>query len=638
MKKIIRRILFAMMPLLLCSLLVLPTYAMSDEEKELFDMLGVEYTVDENGNFKEFVVSENTQRMTYEKRLEIAKKYFGKKSVGNYKILSVIDTTYNGANFYVYAENDTPLFMSNGASDIYVDSAGNFFSLNFSSSAASEPSSLTKGVVKEGDVYWPSDYETYERKNDGEFIITEKIEGDIQYFYDRKGNLTGSIDYTTRNRYDADGNLSEKQVLGPGDGGAALSVPHEVADEVQALIDKNGGSMYQKNSDGSKQVLDEVRELIIDAYMARQLELDLEVYQERNEIYKQMKEETGCISVESKAKIFGVDRSKFWSNVEAVEESDYPAGISEDGIADILVDLINDYRIENGLSPVDNSDPLLQQVADIRAEEATYVMDCAHSRPHTGTSASFGVAENLAMIGYLHDWTNEDIAKALFEGWKNSPGHNANMLREDHTQGCMGVKIVWSGNSIAVYASNDFFGGDYQNDVDDRIKNMIDVGPQGPGNMDSTQDYYRKIFGMKANVATYESGANQEQYVLNVLNPDGTKFTLPNGKEWTEAWAQLKPVNGLYDETGVTQTAQTGEIYFSCEDGQVYCVYIYDEMVTDEETLETIYFTNNYSGNTIVLQESPYRTVDDVFPGGYDLKTASRACYYILNGEMIILD
>ena len=54
MRQMIRKIMFTIIPFLLCMGIRFPAYAMTDEEKELFDALGVEYSLDEKGNFKAF--------------------------------------------------------------------------------------------------------------------------------------------------------------------------------------------------------------------------------------------------------------------------------------------------------------------------------------------------------------------------------------------------------------------------------------------------------------------------------------------------------------------------------------------------------------------------------------------------------
>ncbi len=79
---------------------------------------------------------------------------------------------------------------------------------------------------------------------------------------------------------------------------------------------------------------------------------------------------------------------------------------------------------------------------------------------------SEGIAENIAQV-YIHDetiyytggiprytWlTEEQIADDIFTGWKNSPGHNQNMLEKDYATEGIGIAIADDGE---VYATENF--------------------------------------------------------------------------------------------------------------------------------------------------------------------------------------
>ena len=86
MRQMIRKIMFTIIPFLLCMGIRFPAYAMTDEEKELFDALGVEYSLDEKGNFKAFHPDVNMKRMTYEQKAALAEKYKGINKVGSYQV------------------------------------------------------------------------------------------------------------------------------------------------------------------------------------------------------------------------------------------------------------------------------------------------------------------------------------------------------------------------------------------------------------------------------------------------------------------------------------------------------------------------------------------------------------------------
>ena len=94
----------------------------------------------------------------------------------------------------------------------------------------------------------------------------------------------------------------------------------------------------------------------------------------------------------------------------------------DNGYADDIIELTNEYREENGLNALTyNKD--LQEPAEIRARESSHTW--SHTRPN-GTSwytinSSRMNGENLAS-GYT-------TPSACMTGWKNSEGHNANLLR-----------------------------------------------------------------------------------------------------------------------------------------------------------------------------------------------------------------
>lgn len=50
---------------------------------------------------------------------------------------------------------------------------------------------------------------------------------------------------------------------------------------------------------------------------------------------------------------------QLWEDPQPVSESDIPDAVSEKGIADEVTKLINDYRVANGLQPLDTSDSVL---------------------------------------------------------------------------------------------------------------------------------------------------------------------------------------------------------------------------------------------------------------------------------------
>lgn len=85
-----------------------------------------------------------------------------------------------------------------------------------------------------------------------------------------------------------------------------------------------------------------------------------------------------------------------------------------------MLDLVNNYRVQNGLNEL-TWDTNLEEASKIRAAEASICW--AHTRPDGRqwyTVSDYVKGENLAK-GY-------DTAEAVFEAWLNSPSHKENIL------------------------------------------------------------------------------------------------------------------------------------------------------------------------------------------------------------------
>lgn len=121
--------------------------------------------------------------------------------------------------------------------------------------------------------------------------------------------------------------------------------------------------------------------------------------------------------------------------------------------------LINDYRTSQGANTLTN-DSLLNQAADIRSKEITNSF--SHTRPDGQSFSSvladvnfdnYSVAgENLVL--FTAGGSSQEIAQRAFDLWKNSPGHNRNMLDPDYTMIGSSFRIV--GNEV--YGANLFAG------------------------------------------------------------------------------------------------------------------------------------------------------------------------------------
>lgn len=105
-----------------------------------------------------------------------------------------------------------------------------------------------------------------------------------------------------------------------------------------------------------------------------------------------------------------------------------------------LLALVNQHRAANGLGPV-CSDPLLNQAA------AAHSQDMLNNNyfDHTGQNGSMPW-DRIQATGYQGSYFSENIAfgyasaAEVFDGWRTSPGHNANMLSPSATE--MGIGRV----------------------------------------------------------------------------------------------------------------------------------------------------------------------------------------------------
>src|SRR5690625_3295684 len=123
-----------------------------------------------------------------------------------------------------------------------------------------------------------------------------------------------------------------------------------------------------------------------------------------------------------------------------------------------IIDLTNELRQEKGLSTLAPND-MLRAAAYIRAEELEEQF--SHTRPD-GTDAFtvfqeegifypyLMVGENLAMgTKYLPE---QEMAEFLFQGWVESEGHYANMIRQEYEE--IGVGVHFDGEML--YATQVF--------------------------------------------------------------------------------------------------------------------------------------------------------------------------------------
>jgi uncharacterized protein YkwD len=161
-----------------------------------------------------------------------------------------------------------------------------------------------------------------------------------------------------------------------------------------------------------------------------------------------------AVGILAAALLFGL----FEGSAQAVSVS-----YSADEIA--FVQLLNDYRASNGLQPLLVSDMISEACDRHNSDMGKYSFFDHYT---TGGSDWFAIGaspwDRMAASGYnFNTYKGENIAAgygtaaAVFAGWKNSPGHNANMLGANYT--VVGVSVVYvAGSPYGYYWTTDFGG------------------------------------------------------------------------------------------------------------------------------------------------------------------------------------
>ena len=120
--------------------------------------------------------------------------------------------------------------------------------------------------------------------------------------------------------------------------------------------------------------------------------------------------------------------------------------------------LLNDYRAQNGLGSlsIDSSIQAASEWMSTDMGEQDYFS-------HTD-SLGRSPWDRMCDFGYCHNtWKGENVAagyvtaEAAFGAWRDSPGHNSNMLGENYL--VMGIALVYTpGSTYGYYWTNDFGG------------------------------------------------------------------------------------------------------------------------------------------------------------------------------------
>lgn len=179
----------------------------------------------------------------------------------------------------------------------------------------------------------------------------------------------------------------------------------------------------------------------------------------------------GCSSILNNDAFFGVNNQQSAKynpssdGIENLSKRELAAGKLPDGTYDkapvgafqhrdykgvklnpnVALNLINKYRRKNGLQPV-KLDPLLTKAAKAHSRDLA-----KHDRiSHYGSDGS-NPWDRVVRTGYKPQLAAENVGtgqlsmKEVMQGWKDSPGHNKNLLLADARH--IGIALVYDSKS-----------------------------------------------------------------------------------------------------------------------------------------------------------------------------------------------
>lgn len=148
-----------------------------------------------------------------------------------------------------------------------------------------------------------------------------------------------------------------------------------------------------------------------------------------------------------------------WSAAPAAAGPNCSAGTSIDTQEQRMLELINDHRADHGVGPLALSNTLTK-AATWKAQHMAGNDYFAHDDPGTGRD----FVDRIRDCGYGYNtWLGENIAaghesaEETFDQWRNSPGHNANMLNDDYN--AIGISRAYHQDSTYEWYWVTDFGG-----------------------------------------------------------------------------------------------------------------------------------------------------------------------------------
>lgn len=152
-----------------------------------------------------------------------------------------------------------------------------------------------------------------------------------------------------------------------------------------------------------------------------------------------------------------------------------------DAYEQAFLELLNEYRQANGVGEV-----MAERALNDGAHQYSQLMGETNWFDHEGPDGSV-FHERMCVAGYdpgcgPRTWVAENIAAgqwdaaSVFEAWRTSPGHNANMLSDEAVVVGIGRAEV-SGSEYGVYWTNTFGGTVTANAVPSEPEPEPDAGP-----------------------------------------------------------------------------------------------------------------------------------------------------------------
>ena len=178
-----------------------------------------------------------------------------------------------------------------------------------------------------------------------------------------------------------------------------------------------------------------------------------------------------------------------------------------------FVKLINQYRADNGLSQLKISDAISEAAYRHNSDMGKYGFFDHYTVKSDWFAKGTSPYERMAKSGYNYNNTyeGENIAAGyvtaadVFKAWKNSPGHNANMLNPHYK--VIGISRLYVSTSKYIYFWTTDFGGYVDASAhsvdtsDNAVSNSEASGSEAPGkfkDLNTSSLYYQAIITLES--------------------------------------------------------------------------------------------------------------------------------------------